>query len=131
MYKTFKLLDKKEEQLSETEGKMIFELEDENGAQRSIWGITELDEDLNAIAITAIRNREHPLIHCLFLTNVGEKINIDFTQYNELFERKEEHKVTSAEDIKRIAKEMQSKPMRMGSLLKSTEINIKTTESMD
>ena len=110
---------------------MTFLLEDENGEKRSIWGLTELDEDLNAIAITAIRNREQPLINCLFLTNVDQEINVDFTQYNELFERKEDQKVTSAEDVERIAKEMQSKPFRMGSLLKSTEVKIKITKSMN
>lgn len=129
MFKTFTLIEKKEEQTSATEGKMIFRLEDENGVERSVWGITHLDEDLNAIDITALRTREHPLIQCLFLTNVNEKINIEFTQYNDVFERKEEEmKVTTAEDIQKIAQEMQDKPMRVGALLKSTEV--KTTESM-
>lgn len=130
MFKTFKLIDKKEEQFSATTGKMIFHLEDEDGIERTVWGQTELDEDLNSIAITAIRAREHPLIQCLFLTNVNEEINIEFTQYNEVFERKEdETPITSAEDIAKIAKEMQSKPMRVGALLKSTEI--KSIESID
>jgi len=129
MFKTFKLIDKKEERVSSHEGKMIFNLEDEQGVERTVWGITELDEDLNAISITALRTREHPLIQCLFLTNVNEKINVEFTQYNDVFERKEEEtQVTSAEDIEKIAKEMQNKPMRVGALLKSTEI--KTTESI-
>ncbi len=130
MFKTFKLISKKEEQVSDNEGKMIFHLQDENGVERKVWGITELDEDLNAISITALRTREHPLIQCLFLTNVDEMINIEFTQYNDVFERKEEEmKVTTAEDLEKIAKEMQNKPMRVGALLKSTEI--KTTESIN
>ena len=129
MFKTFSLTAKKEEQISSTQGKMIFHLKDENGYERTVSGLTELDEDLNAIAISALRTREHPLIQCLFLTNVDEQINIDFTQYNDVFERKEDEvKITSAEDIAKIAKEMQDKPMRVGALLKSTEI--KTTESM-
>lgn len=129
MFKTFKLIEKKEEQVSNNEGKMTFHLEDENGVERTVWGITELDEELNAIGITALRTREHPLIQCLFLTNVGESINIEFTQYNDVFERKEEEmKVTTAEDLEKIAKEMQNKPMRVGALLKSTEI--KSTESV-
>lgn len=129
MFKTFKLIDKKEEQFSQTEGKMIFRLEDENGIERTVWGNTQLDEDLNSVAIVALRPREHPLIQCLFLTNVNEQINIEFTQYNDVFERKDdESTVVTAEDLERIAKEMQNKPMRVGALLKSTEI--KTTESV-
>ena len=129
MFKTFKLIEKKEEQFSQTEGKMIFRLEDENGIERTVWGNTQLDEDLNSVAIVALRPREHPLIQCLFLTNVNEKINIEFTQYNDVFERKDdESTVVTAEDLERIAKEMQNKPMRVGALLKSTEI--KTTESV-
>lgn len=130
MFKTFKLINREEEQVSDHEGKMTFHLEDENGVQRKVWGITELDEDLNAISITALRTREHPLIQCLFLTNINEQINIEFTQYNEVFERKEDDlKVVTAEDLEKIAKEMQNKPMRVGALLKSTEI--KTTESIN
>jgi len=130
MFKTFKLVNREEEQVSDHEGKMTFHLEDESGVQRKVWGITELDEDLNAIRITALRTREHPLIQCLFLTNINEQINIEFTQYNEVFERKEDDmKVVTAEDLEKIAKEMQNKPMRVGALLKSTEI--KTTESIN
>ena len=130
MFKTFKLIDKKEEQFSATEGKMTFHLEDELGVERSVWGNTQLDQNLNAISITALKPREHPLIQCLFLTNVNEKINIEFTQYNDVFERKDEAKpITTAEDLKKIATEMQNKPMRVGAFLKSTEV--KTTETMD
>jgi len=130
MFKTFKLIDKKEEHFSATEGKMTFYLEDEAGVERSVWGNTLLDKDFNSVSITALKPREHPLIQCLFLTKVNEKINIEFTQYNDVFERKDESaQVTTAEDIERIAKEMQNKPMRVGSLLKSTEVI--TTETID
>ena len=129
MFKTFKLIEKKEEQLSESQGKMTFHLKDEAGFERSVWGHTQLDADLNALSIAALHPREHPLIQCLFLTNVNEKINIEFTQYNDVFERKDEAvEVATAEDLKKIMDEMQNKPMRVGALLKSTEV--KTTESM-
>lgn len=129
MFKTFKLVDKKEEQVSANEGKMTFHLQDENGVERTVWGMTELDEELNAISITALRTREHPLIQCLFLTNTNEQINIEFTQYNDVFGRKEDDlKVVTAEDLEKIAKEMQNKPVRVGALLKSTEVKI--TESI-
>lgn len=130
MFKTFSLIQKEEEQISATEGKMTFHLQDENGINRSVWGITQLDQDLNALSITAPRPREHPLIQCLFLTEVNEKINIEFTQYNDVFERKDEEvTIKSAEDINNIAKEMQTKPMRVGALLKSTQVKI--TETVD
>ena len=108
---------------------MIFRIEDESGVERTVWGLTHLDEDLNAISISAIRTREHPLIQCLFLTNVNDEFNIEFTQYNDVFERKdEEPKPISAEDLAKMTQEMQDKPMRVGTLLKSVEI--KTTESI-
>lgn len=129
MFKTFKLIDRKEEQLSEIEGKMIFIIEDESGVERTVWGITQLDEESNAISISAIRTREHPLIQCLFLTNVNDEFNIEFTQYNDVFERndKDQSEIT-AEDLARMTQEMQDKPMRVGALLKSVEI--KTTENI-
>ena len=130
MFKTFSLIEKKEEQVSATEGKMTFLLKDENGLERSVWGHTQLDAGLNAVSITALRPREHPLLQCLLLTNVNEKINIEFTQYNDVFERKDEAvHITTAEDLEKIAKEMQNKPMRVGALLKSTEV--KTTETIN
>ena len=130
MFKTFKLIDKKEEHFSATEGKMTFYLEDEAGVERSVWGHTQLDADLNSMSIAALKPREHPLIQCLFLTNVNEQINIEFTQYNDVFERKDEAvQITTAEDLEKIAKKMQNKPMRVGALLKSTEV--KTTETMN
>ena len=130
MFKTFTLIKKEEERLSFAEGKMTFYLKDESGIERTVWGFTELDKDLNSVRISTPRTREHPLIQCLFLTNVNEEINIEFTQYNDVFERKDEEiKITTAEDIEKIAKEMQNKPMRVGALLKSTEI--KSTESVN
>ena len=130
MFKTFTLIAKKEEQISPNEGKMTFHLKDESGVERSVWGHTQLDADLNSMSIAALKPREHPLIQCLFLTNVNEQINIEFTQYNDVFERKDETvQITKAEDLEKIAKEMQNKPMRVGALLKSTEV--KTTETMN
>jgi len=129
MLKTFSLVAKKEEQISSTQGKMVFHLKDEEGFERTVTGLTELDDDLNAFAISALRSREHPLIQCLFLTNVDEEINIDFTQYNDVLKRKDgQVKITSQEDFDKIAREMQDKPMRVGALLKSTQV--KSTESM-
>ena len=126
MFKTFTLTRKEEEQLSETEGKITFHLTDENGFERNVSGFTQLDENLNAVSITSPRKREHPLIQCLFITNVDETISIEFTQYNDVFIRNDED--TTEKTIEEIAREMQNKPMRLGPLLRSVEI--KSTESI-
>lgn len=126
MFKTFTLTRKEEEQLSESEGKMTFHLTDESGFDRKVSGFTQLDENLNAVSIASPRKREHPLIQCLFITNVGETINIEFTQYNDVFVRNDQD--TAEKTIEEIAREMQNKPMRLGPLLKSVEI--KSTESI-
>ena len=126
MFKTFTLTRKEEEQLSETEGKMTFHLTDESGFQRQVSGFTHLDENLDAVSISTPRKREHPLIQCLFITNVNETINIEFTQYNDVFERNDQD--TAEKSIEELAREMQNKPVRLGPLLKSVEI--KSTESI-
>ena len=126
MFKTFTLTRKEEEQLSETEGKMTFHLTDETGYERKVSGFTQLDENLNAVSISSPRKREHPLIQCLFITNTGETINIEFTQYNDVFVRNDQD--TAEKSIEEIAREMQNKPMRLGPLLKSVEV--KSTESI-
>ncbi|WP_299877781.1 hypothetical protein [uncultured Cocleimonas sp.] len=126
MFKTFTLIRKEEEQLSDTEGKMTFHLKDESGFERKVSGFTHLDENLNAISISTPRKREHPLIQCLFITNVDETINIEFTQYNDVFVRNDQD--TAEKTIEELAREMQNKPVRLGPLLKSVEI--KSTESI-
>lgn len=126
MIKTFTLKKVQEEKFSETEGKMTFLLVDENGEHREVSGKTQLDENKQAINISTGIKREHPLIQCLFDTEVNETINIEFDQYNTIIERKEnDSKTPTVEDL---IKEMQEKPLRLGAMLKSTEI--KTTEKI-
>jgi len=126
MFKTFTLNKIEKEQVSSTEGKMTFYLTDENGEERKVWGSTNLDVNLEPVSIKAQREREHPLIQCLFYTEVGETINIEFKQYNNVFERSEMN--NPKKTVEDIAKQMQEKPMRVGELLKTTEI--KTTEKI-
>ena len=126
MFKTFTLTRKEEEQLSETQGKMTFHLTDENGFERKVSGLTQLDENLNAVSVSSPRKREHPLIQCLFITNVDETINIEFSQYNDVFVRNDQDKTQKT--IEDLAREMQNRPLRLGPLLKSVEI--KSTESI-
>jgi len=125
MLKTYTLVKKEEIQVSDTEGKMIFHLTDENGDQRRVSGDTKLDVHLNAVSISTDKKREHPLIQCLFYTEINETINIEFKQYNTVFERNDEPAEKTVEEL---AKEMENKPMRVGSLIKTTET--KTTENI-
>ena len=127
MFKTFTLVKKEVVTVTSTTGKTSFHLTDENGDKRIVSGTTKLDADLNPVSITAVRKREHPLIQCLFYSEINETINIEFKQYNEVFERKDNE--LNQQTIDGLAKEMQSKPMRIGSLLKSTKI--KTTEPIN
>ena len=118
MLKTFTLNKIKEEVLSESEGKMTFELTDENGDTRTVWGMTTLDENDIPVSISAVKTREHPLIQCLFKSQPNETIKIEFTQYNNIFERKDDEKTPTIEEL---LEEMKKKPLRMGELLEFTE----------
>ena len=117
MLKTFTLDKIVDEQFTETEGKRTFYLTDENGEQRVVWGSTLLDEKQQPVSITAVRKREHPLIQCLFDAKIKDIINIEFTQYNAIFDRKANQ--LNAQTINDIANEMQKKPYRVDSLIKT------------
>ena len=115
MLKTFTLNKVVDEQFTETEGRRIFFLTDESGDERSVWGSTLLDENQHPVSISTDKKREYPLIQCLFDSKVKDTIKIEFTQYNDIFDRKSmslEHQT-----IDEIAKEMQNKPLRIGALL--------------
>lgn len=120
MFKTFTLNKIEEEKITASEGRMIFHLTDENGDLRKVIGKTHLDANGQAISISTDRKREHPLIQCLFYTEVNETINIEFKQYNSVFERTEMN--NPKKTVEEIAKKMQEKPMRVGELLKTTEV---------
>ncbi len=126
MFKTYTLMEVEEEQVTDTEGKVTYHLTDENGESRKVTGSTQLDANLNAMSVSTTQKREHPLIQCLFYTEINETIDIEFKQYNHVFERKE-NEVTE-QTIEELAKKMQEKPLRVGELLKSTEP--KKTESI-
>lgn len=121
MLKTFTLNKIKEEILSETEGKMTFHLADENGVSRTVWGTTLLDHNGQPISISANKKREHPLLQCLFNSQPNETIEIEFTQYNDIFERNDNKATTPT--VEDLMKEMQSKPMRVDSLVKFEKVD--------
>ena len=115
MFKYFTIENIVDEQISETEGKRAFHLVDELGEKRIVWGTTLLDEDQYPVSIQASKKREHPLIECLFRSEIKEKISIEFTQYNAIFKRDDVD--VSEKTIEDLAQEMQSKPFRLGSLI--------------
>ena len=120
MLKTFILKKIEEEHISDSEGKMSFHLVDENDIRRTVWGTTILDENNLPTSIIANQTREHPLIQCLFNSQVNETIKVEFTQYNDIFERKDEE-VNTTPTVEDLIKEMQKKPLRMGELLQVVE----------
>ncbi len=120
MYKTFTLDRIVDEQLTETEGKRTFHLTDENGDSRTVWGSTLINEYKMPVSITANKKREHPLIQCLFDAELNAQINIEFDQYNTVFERDDAKAEVTAETLDNLFKDMQSKPFRVGSLIKTT-----------
>jgi len=130
MFKTFTLDRIVDEQLTETEGKRVFHLTDENGDSRTVWGTTLLNEDKVPVSIAANKKREHPLIECLFNSELKDVISIEFKQYNSIFVRDNKEVEVTAQTIDELAKEMQSKPLRVGSLIKSTE-SIKSVSEKD
>ena len=115
MLKTFTLEKVVDEQLTETEGKRIFYLIDENGDKRTVWGSTLLNDSQQPVSISTNKKREYPLIQCLFNSKVQDTIKIEFTQYNSVFNRKSMSDVQQT--VEDIMKEMKTKPMRVGSLL--------------
>ncbi len=116
MFKTFTLDRIVDEQLTETEGKRTFHITDESGYTRTVWGTTLIDASQRPLTITANKKREHPLIQCLFDADLKQTINIEFTQYNDIFERKDEP-VDTPFSVEEIAKEMETKQVRVGSLV--------------
>jgi hypothetical protein len=119
MIKTYRLNIVEEKQITDTEGRMTFHLIDEDGNYRTVWGNTVLDEKGESISIIATKKREHPLLQCLFKSEPNDMLKIDFTQYNDVFEREDEDKPTPTVD--ELMKEMQDKPMRIGALLEVVE----------
>ncbi len=117
MLKTFTLERIVDEQFTETEGKRTFFLVDEKGEKRTVWGSTLLDEKQQPVSITAQRKREHPLLQCLFESKIKDTINIEFTQYNAIFDRKANQ--INAQTVEEIAEEMQKKSFRVGPLIKT------------
>lgn len=87
MLKTFTLDNKEEEQVTMTQGVMVFHITDENGDSRTVSGSTFLNADRVAQGISSENKRELPLIEGLFRLELGESIEIEFEYYNEDYDR--------------------------------------------
>ena len=111
MLKTYTLYDRFDEQLSDTAGTVTFSVTDENSDNRNISAETFLDENHVPQGITASNKRELPLVEGLFRLEVGEKTTIDFTLYNNTFNR-EDNKTSN-----QVAHDEVMRMQREGSLL--------------
>ena len=87
MLKTFTLEGRVDEQLSDTSGTVIFRVTDENNITRKIFADTFLDGNQVPQGVTASNKRELPLVEGLFRMDIGETTEIDFTLYNNTFNR--------------------------------------------
>ena len=87
MLKTFTLNERIDEKLSATEGRVSFSVTDENGYSREITGTTFLDSQGVPQGVTAENKRELPIIEALFRMKINELTEIDFTPYNNIFDR--------------------------------------------
>ncbi len=87
MLKTFTLNRKEEEQLTATQGAMVFYITDENGDSRVVSGSTFINENKVAQGISSENKRELPLIEGLFRLELGESIDIEFDHYNQSYDR--------------------------------------------
>ena len=87
MLKTYTLENRVDEKLSDTSGTVIFSVIDENNISREILADTFLDENQTPQGVTASNKRELPLVEGLFRMEIGETTTIDFTLYNDTFNR--------------------------------------------
>ncbi len=87
MLKTYMIEKVVEEKHSDTEGTMTFHLVDENGDCRTVSGITFLDEEKKAQGISSETIRELPLIEKLFSSRHKTIIDIEFENFNKVYDR--------------------------------------------
>ena len=77
MLKTFMIEKIEEEVCSDSTGKMIFHLVDENGDCRTVSGMTFLDKDGQPQGISSESKRELPLIENLFSERHKKVVDIN------------------------------------------------------
>jgi len=107
MLKTYTLDNRVDKQLSDTAGTVTFSVTDENNIAREITADTFLDKNQTPQGVTASNKRELPLVEGLFRMEVGETTTIDFTLYNNTFDR-DNNKTSNQvalDEIKKMQKE--------------------------
>jgi len=107
MLKTYTLENRIDEINTNTTGTVTFSVIDENGISRTIIADTFLDENKSPQGVTASNKRELPLVEGLFRMEVGETTTIDFTLYNDTFNR-ENNKTSNQvafDEVKRMQQE--------------------------
>ena len=89
MFKTYTLKRIVDEQLTKTEGKRFFQLVDESGIKRVVCANTIIDDN-KIIKVIGTSKREQPLLDSLFSSNINQAVNIDFSQYGDTCDQRNE-----------------------------------------
>jgi len=87
MHKEFRIKKIEQEQLTDTTGSIVFHIVDENGYERTVNGSTFLNADNEAQAVSTESIRELPLIENLFSNRHKERIEVEFENFNRMFDR--------------------------------------------
>ncbi len=80
--KTYRIEDILFTELSPKKGSIEYFLVDSVMQKRKVTGIAKLGFNGKIKSVTAVYNREKPLVDALVHADVGERITVDFTEFN-------------------------------------------------
>jgi len=121
MLKTFMIEKIEEEVCSDSTGKMIFHLVDENGDCRTVCGMTFLDKNGEAQGISSVSKRELPLIENLFSERHKKIVDIEFEHFNKVYDREQDKTINQIAYEKVLQMEKEKKlSYRLANLFKKT-----------
>lgn len=87
MLKKFMIERIDQKQISDTMGKIVFHLVDENGDYRTVRGSTFLNENNEPQGVTTESTRELPLVESLFNNRHKKIIEVEFDHFNETYDQ--------------------------------------------
>ena len=123
------MIEKIEEEVcSDSTGKMIFHLVDENGDCRTVSGTTFLDKDGQAQGISSESKRELPLIENLFSERHKKVVDIEFDYFNKVYDREQDKTVNEIayEQVLQMEKEKKLS-YRLANLFKKTPVQTESS----
>lgn len=82
MKKTYTVQSVTRTAISPEKGAIAWALQDEQGRERKVNGVTTLDKDGHITSARSIYSREAPLVEELLLHFEGDTFTIDFTEFN-------------------------------------------------